>query len=76
MRTTVNLDDEVLAAAKAKRRMSGEDLGKILSAWAKAGMEGRRPSEDKSRGLPTFYISSDAPLIPADRASELLDEDT
>lgn len=78
MRTTINLDDDVLAAAKAKRRMSGENLGKILSAWAKAGMDARttsHPNERKRSGLPAFSVGENAPLIAADRASDLLDEE-
>jgi len=78
MRTTVNLDDDVLAAAKAKRRMSGENLGKILSAWAKAGMKSHStpPSPpDEADTLPSFNVGPNAPIIPSDRASDLLDEE-
>ena len=78
MRTTLNLDDDVLAAAKAKRRMSGENLGKILSTWAKAGMQARsrvQPKTDDTSSLPAFNVSSNAPIIPSDRASDLLDEE-
>lgn len=78
MRTTVNLDDDVLAAAKAKRRMSGENLGKILSSWAKAGMKARSipptvPNETDT--LPSFNVDPDAQIIPSDRASDLLDNE-
>lgn len=78
MRTTVNLDDDVLAAAKARRRMSGENLGKILSTWAKAGMKAHsatRPAPGETDTLPSFNVGPNAPIIPSDRASDLLDEE-
>lgn len=78
MRTTINLDDEVLAAAKAKSRMSGQNLGRVLSEWARAGME-KRPAATPARNargrLPAFDVAPDAPLIPADKAGKMLDDD-
>ena len=76
MRTTVNIDDEVLAAAKAKARMSGEKLGEVLSHWAKVGMTGgvSTPQPNKSK-LPCFQVSAKAMIISSDRCSELLDEE-
>jgi len=78
MRTTVNIDDEVLAAAKAKSRFSGLALGKVLSDWARVGMGRRAAVRSKAVGgkqLPTFKVSRNAPTIPAERAAELLDEE-
>ena len=76
MRTTINLDEEVLSAAKAKVRMSGKSLGNIVSEWARVGMMGNRQVRIKtSSALPTFSVRKNAPMIPSDRAAELLDEE-
>jgi hypothetical protein len=76
MRTTVNIDEEVLAAAKAKARMSGASIGETISQWALQGMKANAAKNPK-RGsrLPSFAIKQNAPIIPADRAAELLDDE-
>jgi hypothetical protein len=74
MRTTVTLDDDVFAAAKALAEGSGKQLGAVLSHLARRGL--RAPAEGADRnGLPVFKVSPDAPVIPSRRAAELLAED-
>ena len=76
MRTTINLDDEVLVAAKAKVRMSRLSLGKVLSLWARRGMQSNSSARSESESeLPCFKVNENASIIAADRAAELLDED-
>ncbi|MFM9971481.1 MAG: CopG family transcriptional regulator [Burkholderiales bacterium] len=38
MRTTLNIDDDVLLAAKAIARRNGKSLGEIISKLARAGL--------------------------------------
>lgn len=39
MRTTLDVDDDVLAAAKEVSRLKGESLGKTISDLARRGLE-------------------------------------
>lgn len=68
------MDDDVFEAAKALAHASNQQLGTILSALARRGLKANASSVAPS-GLPTFTVRPDAPIIPSDRASELLAED-
>jgi hypothetical protein len=75
MRTTVTLDDDVARAAKELARTTGKRLGKVLSDLARRGLKSQAGFATKS-GFPTFKVSPDAGVIPADRARSLLEDDT
>lgn len=52
MRTTLDIDDEVLAVARSKARHEGVSLGRAISDLAKAGLE-TPPSAVRTRnGFP------------------------
>lgn len=52
MRTTLDLDEAVLAAARAKARAEGISVGRAVSVLA---LRGLRPSPtSRRRGFPTF----------------------
>lgn len=75
MRTTITLDDDVALAAKELARTTGRRLGKILSELARRGLKSGAGSATRS-GFPTFKVSPDADVIPADRARALTEDDT
>lgn len=64
MRTTVNLDDDIVRAARSLARESGRSLGEVLSELARRGLE--PPSEIRYRGdFPVFMVrEGTAPLTP------------
>ncbi len=76
MRTTVTLDKDVYEAAVHLSRSTGRRLGKILSELARRGLKsrGRMGRSGKSR-LPVFEVPPDAPIIPASRIQEIIDEE-
>jgi hypothetical protein len=75
MRTTVTLDQDVYEAAMHLSRSTGRRLGKIISELARRGLKQRAViRRDKSR-LPVFEVPSDAPVIPASRIQEFIDEE-
>ena len=53
MRTTLDIDDDVLAVAREKARREGISLGRAVSAYALRGIHGGEPSSG-SRGVPVF----------------------
>jgi len=74
MRTTVTIDDDVLEAAQAQARASGERLGVVLSKLARRGL---RASVETAtvNGLPVFKVAAGSAVIPSNRARDLLAED-
>jgi hypothetical protein len=75
MRTTVTLDQDVYEAAMHLSRSTGRRLGKIISELARRGLKQRAAvRRDKSR-LPVFEVPPDAPVIPASRIQEFIDEE-
>jgi hypothetical protein len=74
MRTTLTLDDDVFEAARALMNASCRTLGQVVSELARRGL---RSSAEYSRknGLPTFRVGADAPIIPSERAADMLSED-
>ena len=71
MRTTLNIDDDVFAAARALASQMRISLGEALSSLARRGLQ-PIPPRTGSHGLPTFDVRQDAAMIPANRAEELL----
>ena len=76
VRTTVTLDRDVYEATRHLSRVSGRRLGKVLSELARRGLTREAPSPRKGKKrFPTFQVPLDAPVIPASRVQEVLDEE-
>lgn len=54
MRTTLDIDDVVLAAARSKARAEGVSLGRAVSELAKAGLRGAA-SDVPVTGFPVLH---------------------
>lgn len=65
MRTTLELDDDVVAAARAIARERGISIGSAVSELALRGLRGVGPI-DVSAGFPTFAIETGAAPITLD----------
>ncbi len=64
MRTTLDLDEDLLQAAKSLARSEGKSLGRVVSNLARKGLE-PRPGGRRRGGFPVFAISPEAaPLTP------------
>jgi hypothetical protein len=74
MRTTLVIDDDVLAAARELAEHRGVGIGKVISELSREGIEaGRRPA-GKSGRVPTFAARKGARLITTEAVLEALDE--
>jgi hypothetical protein len=73
MRTTLDLDDAVLTAARAVARDRRISLGAAVSYLARRGLQGDRV--DTSRGFPVFAAAPDAPPITLALVTEHRDGD-
>ena len=59
MRTTLDLDDEVLAAARRIAAARSKSLGHVVSELARRGLE-TRPKTTTRRGFPVFQVPKNA----------------
>jgi len=74
MRTTLQVDDDILQAAKVLARSQQRSLGKVISDLARRGLQ---PSGKQSihQGFPVFTVADDAALVTdADIKAALDDE--
>jgi hypothetical protein len=71
MRTTITLDDDVFEAAQALVAGSGQTLGQVVSRLVRQGLRASAAVTRKS-GLPVFQVPPACPVIPSDRARDLL----
>lgn len=55
MRTTLNIDDDVLAVARALAAQTGQSLGKAVSELARRSLP-RRLEIDEKNGIPHFRV--------------------
>ena len=74
MRTTVDIDDDVLQAAKELAVMRGKTAGKILSELARASLAPPRTYTVRN-GVPIIPRRPGAPLITNADVKRWLDED-
>ena len=74
MRTTLLIDDDVLAAARELAEHQGVSIGKVISELSREGIESMRRPTRKHGRVPTFAPRKGAPLITTDAVLNALDE--
>ena len=73
MRTTVDLDDDVLQAAKEIARQRGVSVGKVVSNLVREALT-RRPVCKTRHGIPLFPVQSNARVATSELINELRDD--
>lgn len=73
VRTTVDLDDDVLAAAKALAAAERRSLGKVVSDLIRRGLAPRPMVEDDDL-FPLVRVGPKAAPITSDKVRDALDE--
>jgi hypothetical protein len=73
VRTTVNLDEDVAAAARAIARQEQRSLGQVISELARRGLAPRIDAIDERNGFPVFQVEPDAPPITDEMVRNALD---
>jgi hypothetical protein len=74
MRTTITIEKDVFEAAQAMAQASGKRLGEVISQLARRGLRTSTEAGCRS-GLPVFKVTTDAAVIPSNRARDLLADD-
>ena len=73
MRTTLEIDDEVVAAAKELASVEGRSLGSVISDLARRGL---RPAKvDSENGLPVIRVPAGTAPITPEMVRRALDEE-
>ena len=62
MRTTLTLDDDVLALAARQAKLRGVSLGKTVSDLMRKGLNAPTPARDKN-SLVVFQLPEDSPKV-------------
>ena len=73
MRTTLDLEDDVLLAAKEIAKQRGVTIGKVLSALARQALT-RQITSASRQGLPLFPVQPDAGVVTLELVNRLRDE--
>jgi hypothetical protein len=73
MRTTLTIDDDVLAAARALARQRRRSIGEVVSELARQSL--RRPPEQRQRhGVPLLPVSNPEAVVTLEIVNALRDE--
>lgn len=72
MRTTINLDDDVLLAAKGLARRDGTSIGAVISKLARKGLNGD-PSNRADDAKDSFYGFCPLPKRGSPVTNDLID---
>lgn len=73
MRTTLDLEEDVLLAAKEIARQRGVSIGKVLSDLARQALS-RQDTVTMRNGLPLFPIQPEARVVTLELVNQLRDE--
>ena len=74
MRTTLAIDDDVLAAARELAARQRKSVGEVLSSLARQALHPRRPGSRTRNGVPLLPVRSRATRVTPELVNRLRDE--
>lgn len=74
MRTTLNLDDDVLEMAKMLAAQERKPLGMVISGLLRRAVEPAAQAPGERNGIPLFPVSPGARAVTPEIVKELLEE--
>ena len=74
MRTTLNIDDEILEAARSLADERDVSVGTVLSELARRGLRQRPAPHETRNGFPLFGVSRDGTPLTLSRVKRFEDE--
>ena len=75
MRTTLEIDEDVLQTAKIIANESDQSLGRVVSDLMRKALESKPVEYTIRNGVPVFPSRPGAPKITTEMIRELLDQD-
>ncbi|EKS9798930.1 CopG family transcriptional regulator [Burkholderia cepacia] len=73
MRTTIDIDDDILALARARAK-PGTSIGKVISELARAALQRTTTNQTSRNGLPLMPTSATARSVTLDTVNQLRDD--
>jgi hypothetical protein len=74
MRTTLAIDDDVLAAAKELAATERKSLGEVISMLARRSLRPSQPTRTLRNGVPLLPVNPDAPRVTSELVHQLREE--
>jgi hypothetical protein len=74
MRTTLAIDDDVLAAAKEMAATQGKSVGEVISLLARTALRPDVPSRKTRNGIPLLPVNLDSPRVTSELVRQLSEE--
>jgi len=74
MRTTLTIDDDVLAAAKGLAARQHKTVGEVISALSRQALKPSTPARKTRNGVPLLPVRSGAPAVTPELVNQLRDE--
>lgn len=74
MRTTLSIDDDVLAAAKAMASLQHKSVGEVISTLARQALRSSKPSGTTRNGVPLLPARAGATPVTPELVNQLRDE--
>lgn len=75
MRTTVDLDEDVLDAVRSLARMQRRSMGTVLSELARRALTPEQHGGVGPGGFPSFELPADAPPLTLDAVRAAMDDE-
>lgn len=74
MRTTLSIEDDVLAAAKELAARQGKTLGEVISSLARQALRPKRPTKRTRNGVPLLTLRPGSKRVTPELVNQLRDE--
>ena len=74
MRTTVAIDDDVLAAARELARIEHKSVGEVLSTLARRALRPAEASRKIRNGVPLLAVRPNSPRVTSELVHQLREE--
>ena len=74
MRTTLAIDDDVLAAAKEMAATERKSVGEVISALARTAMRPTPQKRSTRNGVPLLRVRPGAPRVTSELVRQLQEE--
>jgi hypothetical protein len=74
MRTTLAIDDDVLAAAKELAATEQKSVGEVISALARRALRPAETSRKTRNGVPLLPVNPKAPRVTSELVRQLREE--
>lgn len=75
MRTTLNLDDDVIRVARNLAAAEGKSLGQVISELVRKGLQPRQQERAQSKSFPVFEVSNSASPLTLDQVKLAMDDE-